>query len=176
MTRPPEHLPNPWLFDTEKVLAELDRCREMVLLIPATTHAAHFATNIAIAALWNLREHVRYLLCLHRDGQSSWAKLHRDLQQSLQEKPIAGAAGMEYKRKINDLEDRIDNLRAQLASLKTHPPLATLPHPPQTINSLTYTIPRQHHATAHPTTQPAVKTLRERSANAGAAPFLPRAA
>lgn len=118
MHRPPEHLPNPWLFDTEELLHELARCREMVLLIPAATHEAHFAANIAIDAIWNLEEHVRYLLRLHREGQSSWAKIHRDLQHSLQEHPISGAKGMEQKRQLHDLEERITNLQGQLASMK----------------------------------------------------------
>jgi hypothetical protein len=70
MKRPPEKLPDPWLFDSESLLRELDRCRELVLDIPATTHAVHFASNIAVDALWNLR----YLLALHREGQRSFAK------------------------------------------------------------------------------------------------------
>jgi len=80
--RPPEKLPDPWLFDSEALLRELDRCRELVLQIPATTHAVHFASNIAIDALWNLREHLRYLLHMHREGQRSFAR-----QQAVQEPP-----------------------------------------------------------------------------------------
>ncbi len=72
--RPPEKLPDPWLFDSEALLRELDRCRELVLQIPATTQAVHFASNIAIDALWNLSQHLRYLLHLHREGQRSFAK------------------------------------------------------------------------------------------------------
>lgn len=72
--RRPDQLPEPWLFDSEKLLRELDRVREMVLLIPAPTHETHFAINNAISALWNLREQLRYLLSLHRDGQRSFAK------------------------------------------------------------------------------------------------------
>jgi hypothetical protein len=118
MHRPPEHLPNPWLFDTEELLRELARCREIVLLIPAPTHEAHFAANIAIDTIWNLEEHVRYLLRLHREGQSSWARIHRDLEHSLQENPITGAKGMDQKRQLRDLEQRITNLQGQLASMK----------------------------------------------------------
>jgi len=54
--RTPDKLPDPWLFDSEKLLRELDRCREIVLLIPAPTHETHFAVNNAISAIWNLRE------------------------------------------------------------------------------------------------------------------------
>src|ERR1017187_2755615 len=43
--RPVDKLPDPWLFDSEKLLRELDRIREMVLLIPAPTHETHFACN-----------------------------------------------------------------------------------------------------------------------------------
>jgi hypothetical protein len=74
MKHPPEKLPDPWLFNSESLLRELDRCRELVLQIPATTHAVHFASNIAIDALWNLRENLRYLLALHRQGQRAFAK------------------------------------------------------------------------------------------------------
>ncbi len=51
--RPPEELPEPWLFNSESLLRELDRCRELVLQIPAKTHEVHFASNIAIDAIWN---------------------------------------------------------------------------------------------------------------------------
>lgn len=72
--RSADQLPDPWLFDSEKLLNELDRCREMVLLIPATTHETHFACNIAINSIWNLREQLRYLLGLHRDGQTAFRR------------------------------------------------------------------------------------------------------
>jgi hypothetical protein len=74
----PETFPDPWLFDSEKLLRELDRCREMVLLIPAPTHETHFAINIAVDSIWNLTQHLRYLLHLHRDGQRAFAKKHHD--------------------------------------------------------------------------------------------------
>jgi hypothetical protein len=74
LLRPVDQLPDPWLFDSEALLRELDRCREMVLLIPAPTQAIHFAVNNAITAIWNLREQLRYLLSLHRDGQRAFAK------------------------------------------------------------------------------------------------------
>jgi hypothetical protein len=74
MKRPPEKLPDPWLFDSESLLRELDRCRELVLQIPVPDHATHFGVNVAIDALWNLRENLRYLLSLHRDGQRAFAR------------------------------------------------------------------------------------------------------
>ena len=75
-----ETLPDPWLFDSEKLMREIDRCREMVLLIPAPTHETHFAINIAISAIWNLREDLRYLLSLHRDGHRAWERRAREAE------------------------------------------------------------------------------------------------
>ena len=72
--RPPETLPDPWLFDSEALLRELDRCRELVLQIPARTQDVHFASNNAIGAIWNLREQIRYLLELRREGQRHWQR------------------------------------------------------------------------------------------------------
>jgi len=83
MQRTPDKLPDPWLFDSEKLLRELDRCREMVLRIPAPTHETHFAINIAINAIWDLRENLRYLLSLHRDMQQSFAMKGEALTTSL---------------------------------------------------------------------------------------------
>lgn len=91
--RPPEKLPDPWLFDTEKLLVELDRCRELVLLIPATTHATHFAINNAISAIWNLREHLRHLLALHREGQRTWQKRANETQRKEARMAASNASG-----------------------------------------------------------------------------------
>ena len=96
MKRPPEKLPDPWLFDSESLLRELDRCRELVLDIPATTHAVHFASNIAVDALWNLRENLRYLLALHLEGQRAFAKQsteaeHKEQKKTAQHAPLAGS-------------------------------------------------------------------------------------
>lgn len=55
-------------------MRELDRCRELVLQIPARTQDVHFASNIAISALWSLREQIRYLLALHSEGQRQWQR------------------------------------------------------------------------------------------------------
>ncbi len=74
MHRPPQKLPDPWLFDSEALLRELDRCREQVLQIPITNpQATHFAINNAVSAIWNLSQTIRYLLHLHREGQRAFA-------------------------------------------------------------------------------------------------------
>src|SRR5437870_1573109 len=119
-TRPPEKLPDPWLFDSEALLRELDRCRELVLDIPISNpNATHFGINVAVTALWNLQDNLRHLLQLHRQGQSAWVKTHQaELQRSLQEIPIQGAAGMEKRRKVREFQNRIVNLQEQLALLQ----------------------------------------------------------
>jgi hypothetical protein len=90
MHRHPTQLPNPWLFDSEKLLRELDRCREQVLQIPCNgdLHATHFGINLAISAIWNLSEQIRYLLHLHREGQRAFAqKTNPDYQHQCAARP-----------------------------------------------------------------------------------------
>ena len=70
-------LPDPWLFDSEALLRELDRCRELTLQIPITDpNATHFGIQLAVNAQWTLRENIRYLLQLHRDGQRAFRRQH----------------------------------------------------------------------------------------------------
>ncbi len=92
-TRPPEKLPDPWLFDSESLLRELDRCRELVLEIPITNpNATHFGINVAVTAIWNLRENLRYLLALHREGQRAFAKQNAEAQAKEQKKTLQHAS------------------------------------------------------------------------------------
>jgi hypothetical protein len=79
----PEMLPEPWLFNSEVLLEELDRIREMILCIPPHTQTLT-AINNAIDAVWNLRETLRYLLYLHREGQRSFARKAERLEQARQ--------------------------------------------------------------------------------------------
>lgn len=84
-TRPADKLPDPWLFDSEALIRELDRCRETVLQIPITNpNATHFGIQLAVNAIYNLTENLRYLLHLHRDAQRQIRKQHMsELQQQL---------------------------------------------------------------------------------------------
>ena len=94
MKPPPEKLPDPWLFDSEALLRELDRCRETALQIPTNgdSNATHFGIQITVNALWTLRENIRYLLHLHRDRQRAIRKQHdKSLAQDLS-KPTSGNA------------------------------------------------------------------------------------
>ena len=79
MARKPEQLPDPWLFDSESLLRELDRCREIVLQIPITNpNATHFGIQLAVNAIYNLTENLRYLLHLHREQQRSIRRQHEE--------------------------------------------------------------------------------------------------
>jgi hypothetical protein len=76
-TPPAAKLPDPWLFDSEALLRELDRCRETVLQIPVTNpNATHFGIQLAVNAIYNLTENLRYLLHLHREQQRSIRRQH----------------------------------------------------------------------------------------------------
>ena len=78
---PSEKLPDPWLFDSETLLRELDKCRELVLQIPVHNSETHFAANRAVHALWDLQSTLQFLLQLHRSGQRAFADKVMKLQQ-----------------------------------------------------------------------------------------------
>src|SRR5438874_9889732 len=68
---PPAKLPTPWLYDSEKLLEDLDRIRECVLRIPLTLDA-HGPINVALCAVWELRERLAYLIGLQAAMQDDW--------------------------------------------------------------------------------------------------------
>lgn len=76
--RPPDQLPDPFLYNSESLLRDLDRCRELVnqISIRGGQHT-HFDINTAVSAIWNLTEQIRYLLHLHREGQRTWQSRHK---------------------------------------------------------------------------------------------------
>jgi hypothetical protein len=45
MKKPPEKLPDPWLFHSETLLRELDRCRELVMKIRVSDLKRHTLRN-----------------------------------------------------------------------------------------------------------------------------------
>jgi len=60
---------------------------------PSRIHTKHnFDINIAVNALWNLRENLRYLLALHREGQRSFAKQSAEAEHKQQKKTAAQPA------------------------------------------------------------------------------------
>ena len=73
----PDRLPDPWLFDTEHLLSELSRVRELALQIPAFRNDVIGRVNSVIDAVWNLEQTLRHLLHLHCDAQRSFRQQHR---------------------------------------------------------------------------------------------------
>jgi hypothetical protein len=69
-------LPNPWLFDSESLIREIDRIRETALQVPTNgdSNATHFGLQQVINAAWTLRENLRFMLGLHRQRQDSFRK------------------------------------------------------------------------------------------------------
>ena len=90
-TRPPATLPDPWLFDSEALLRELDRCRKLTNKIPTNgdCNATHFGIQIAVNALWTLRENIRWLLAEHRAGQRQWQRKAATALSDLQKTQVA---------------------------------------------------------------------------------------
>ena len=93
-TLPPKDYPDPWLFDTMALLAELDHVREAILRIPARQET--FAPiNAAVAIVWELRQRLQYLLTLTKERQRSWQAKTRPPGRSEEERgssPRAPAA------------------------------------------------------------------------------------
>jgi hypothetical protein len=105
-SRPPQHLPDPWLFDSEALLRELDRCRELILQIPITNpNATHFGIQLAVDAIWNLSQNLRYLLHLHREGQRAFRKHH--------DQSLANALSQPHKNNDHDRQPRARRANAR---------------------------------------------------------------
>jgi hypothetical protein len=69
-------LPNPWLFDSESLIREIDRIRETALQVPCNgdSNATHFGLQQVINTAWTLRENLRFMLGLHRQRQDSFRR------------------------------------------------------------------------------------------------------
>jgi hypothetical protein len=76
----PDSLPDPWLMDSEALLREIDRIRELANHIPLHGDAAYRAADTVVHALWKLREDLRFLIALHRDGQRRFAQRAEQLK------------------------------------------------------------------------------------------------
>ena len=58
-----QKLPDPWLYDTDALIRDLDSVRELILRIPVHNDTV-LPTNAAISAVWDLRERIRELAAL----------------------------------------------------------------------------------------------------------------
>jgi hypothetical protein len=68
----PQHLPEPFLIDSEHLLKELDRVRSLVFAIPHRNENVG-PINSVIDCVWRLQEQIRYLLLLRSQGQAAFA-------------------------------------------------------------------------------------------------------
>jgi hypothetical protein len=73
-TQPPERklLHDPWLFDTQALIAELDRIRELNLRVPRVRNDQCAPWQSVTDALWRLRETLRELINVHSDAQTAF--------------------------------------------------------------------------------------------------------
>lgn len=72
----PNQLPNPWLLDTEGLLLELARIRELALRIPPVRNDIIGPINSVIDGVWDLEQRLRYCLNLHCEAQRAFARQH----------------------------------------------------------------------------------------------------
>lgn len=67
-------MPDPWLLDTEALLSELARIRDLALRIPATRNELIGPANSVIGAVWDLEERLRYCYHLHCEKQRQFLR------------------------------------------------------------------------------------------------------
>jgi hypothetical protein len=74
--QPSTNLPDPWLFNSESLIREIDRIRETALQVPCNgdSNATHFGLQQVINTAWTLRENLRFMLGLHRQRQDSFRR------------------------------------------------------------------------------------------------------
>ena len=72
----PEQLPDPWLLDTEGLLSELARIRELALRIPPVRNDVIGPINSVIDGVWDLEQRLRYCFHLHCEAQRSFSRHH----------------------------------------------------------------------------------------------------
>jgi len=83
----PEQMPDPWLLDTEALLAELARIRDLALRIPATRNELIGPTNSVIDAVWDLEERLRFCFSLHGERQRQYFKKAAEQLSKSRKKP-----------------------------------------------------------------------------------------
>lgn len=71
----PEDLPLPdlYLIDSRKLMAEVDRIRQLTLQIPCS-EKTHAATQSVVDALWRLQDNMREILRVQAEIHASWGR------------------------------------------------------------------------------------------------------
>lgn len=78
-----DRLPDIWAIDTEFLLKELARVRDLALRVPSNTTDPldlHAPINSVIDALWNLETDLRFCLKTQRELQDSFARRAEELK------------------------------------------------------------------------------------------------
>jgi hypothetical protein len=70
-----QKLPDPFLYDTQALIRDLDSLRELILRIPVHNDTV-LSANAAIGAVWDLRERLRFLAALQAESQRPWKRKH----------------------------------------------------------------------------------------------------
>ena len=88
----PDQLPDPWLLDTEALLKELDRIRELALRIPPIRNDILGPINSVIDAVWDLQQRLRFCFAnrseAHSDAQRTFREAAATPSSKRQTKPI----------------------------------------------------------------------------------------
>ena len=71
-----EQMPDPWRLDTEGLLSELARIRELAVRIPPVRNDMIGPINSVIDGVWDLEQRLRYCLHLHCEAQRAFARQH----------------------------------------------------------------------------------------------------
>jgi hypothetical protein len=88
----PEQLPDPWLLDTEGLLSELARIRELALRIPPVRNDVVGPINSVVDAVWDLEQRLRFCFHLHCEAQGSFARRdHNNVSKKLTTERHPGA-------------------------------------------------------------------------------------
>ncbi len=89
----PDKLPDPWLLESEYLLKQLSRIRELVLLIPCTADTYH-PINTVVDAVWRLEGAAAFSSSSpSRDGQRLFARKARAVAASASRKRSGGTGG-----------------------------------------------------------------------------------
>ena len=74
----PDQMPDPWLLDSEALLNELDRIRELALRVPPVFNERVGPINSVIDGLWDLRERLRFCLANRLEAHSDTQRAFRE--------------------------------------------------------------------------------------------------
>ena len=74
----PDQMPDPWLLDSEALLNELARIRELALRIPPIRNDILGPINSVIDAVWDLEQRLRFCLQNRSDAYSDTQRAFRE--------------------------------------------------------------------------------------------------